>query len=49
MLFNANNIANNHNNNANYQFIPLQICDYLCEISLEANVTTGEVNGRNET
>ena len=28
-----------------YQFIPLQICDYLCEISLEANVATDEGNG----
>ena len=32
-----------------HQFIPLQICDYLCEISLEVNVATDEGNGRNET
>ena len=31
-----------------YQFILLQICDYLCKISLEANVATDEGNGRNE-
>ena len=32
-----------------YQFIPLQICDYLCKISLEANVATDKGNGRSET
>ena len=32
-----------------YQFIPLQSYDYLCEISLKANMATGEGNGRNET
>ena len=32
-----------------YQFIPLQSCDYLCEISLKANVATDESNDRNET
>ena len=32
-----------------YQFIPLQICDYLCKISLKANVATDKGNGRNET
>ena len=31
------------------RFIPLHSCDYLCEISLKANVATDEVNGRNET
>ena len=32
-----------------YQFILLQSCDYLCEISLQANVATDKGNGRNET
>ena len=32
-----------------YHFILLESCDYLCEISLKANVATDEGNGQNET
>ena len=31
-----------------YQFIPLHSCDYLCEISLKANVATDEGNVNTE-
>ena len=31
-----------------YQLIPLHSHDYLCEISLKANVATDEGNRRNE-
>ena len=31
-----------------YQFIPLHSCDYLCEISLKANVATDKGNVNTE-
>ena len=32
-----------------YHFIPLDSSDYLCEISLKANLATDKGNGQNET
>ena len=31
------------------QFIPLYLCDYLCEISIVVNVVTNKDNDQNKT